>query len=52
MCNLIEYSDSYPKPLGSLWQYWRYEPALNNDNNIIGFVHNNNTDLFKFKEEK
>ena len=29
MCNLIEYSDNYPKTSGSLWQYYRDEP---NDN--------------------
>ena len=28
MYNLIEYSDHYSKTLGSLWQYYRDEPAL------------------------
>ena len=31
MYNLIEYSDNYAKTSGSLWQYFRDEPA--NDNN-------------------
>ena len=26
--NLIEYSDAYSKTSGSLWQYFRDEPAL------------------------
>ena len=29
MYNLIEYSDAYSKTAGSLWQYYRDEPALN-----------------------
>ena len=28
--NLIEYSDSYSKTSGSLWQYYSDEPALDN----------------------
>ena len=30
MYNLIEYSNNYSKTLGSLWQYYRDEPTLNN----------------------
>ena len=30
--NLIEYSDAYSKTSGGLWQYCRYEPALNDNN--------------------
>ena len=43
MYNLIEYSDNYLKTSGSLWQYYRDEPSLNNNNKywggslIIGF---------------
>ena len=29
MYNLIEYSDNYAKPTGSLWQYFRDEPDDN-----------------------
>ena len=46
------------KILGSLWQYYRDEPALNNAGNIIDFPanynnsnNNNNSILFKFKEK-
>ena len=28
VCNLIQYSDNYPKTSGSLWQYYRDEPAV------------------------
>ena len=31
MYNLIEYSDSYSKTLGSLWQYYKDDP---NDNSV------------------
>ena len=49
--NLIEYSDVYSKTSGSLWQYYRDEPALGN-NNIIDFLaNNNNTISFKFKQQ-
>ena len=39
MCkyNLTEYSGTYSKTLGSLWQYYRDEPALGN-NNAIDFL--------------
>ena len=49
MYNLIEYSDIYSKILGSLWQYYRDELALNNNHTIIDFPGNdNNSVLFKF----
>ena len=51
--NLIECSNAYSKTSGSLWQYYRDEPALNNNNNIIDFpASNNNSILFKFKLTK
>ena len=50
MYNLIEYSDVYSKISGSLWQYYRDEPTLDNNNNIIDFPANNNNSIsFKFK---
>ena len=51
MHNLIEYSDTYSITLGSLWQYYRDEPASDIDNNIIDFPadNNNNRILFKLK---
>ena len=40
MYNLIEYSDNYSKTSGSLWQYCKEIPAVNNANA---------TDSFNFK---
>ena len=52
MYNLIEYSDPYSKTSGSLWQYYRDEPALDNNNNIIDFPANNNNSIsIKFKQQ-
>ena len=52
MCNLIEYSDAYSKTSGRLRQYYRDDPALDNNNNIIDFpANNNNSILFKFKQQ-
>ena len=52
MYNLIEYSDAYMKTSGSLWQYYRNEPALDNNNNIIDFPANNNNSIsFKIKQQ-
>ena len=31
MCSLIEYSNNYSKTSGSLWQYCKEIPALNNE---------------------
>ena len=49
MYNLIEYSDNYTKTLGSLWQYCKDIPPRNNNDEIINFLGNNNTDSFNFK---
>ena len=40
--NLIEYSDTYSKTSGNLWQYYGEEPGVNNNGNIIAFPANNN----------
>ena len=37
MYNLIEYSENYSKLWGSLWQYYKNEPALNNAVAIASF---------------
>ena len=37
MYNLIEYSDNYSKTSGSLWQYRKQIPAINNEGAIIDF---------------
>ena len=48
--NLIEYSDSYSKASGSLWKYYRDEPALTDNGDIKSFhIGNNNSASFKFK---
>ena len=41
-CHLIKHSDAYSKTSRGLWQYYRYKPALNPNNEIIGFYANNN----------
>ena len=46
MYNLIEHSDVYSKTLASLWQYYRDETALDNNNDITGFLPNNNNKKF------
>ena len=52
MYNIKDYSDAYSKSSGSLWQYWREEPALDANNNIIDFpVGSNNITLSKFKQQ-
>ena len=49
MYNLIEYSDNYSKTSGSLWQYCKDIPAVNNAGNIVDFTATNTTDSFKSK---
>ena len=49
MYNLIEYSDNYSKTSGSLWQYCKDIPAVDNNNNaIVNFAENNLTDSLNF----
>ena len=47
--NLIEYSDAYSKISGSFWQYYRDEPALDNDGSIIDFP--DDSASFRFKQK-
>ena len=49
MYNLIEYSDNYSKTSGSLWQYYKEIPAINNNGAIVDFNGANATDPFSFK---
>ena len=50
MYNLIGYSDNYLKTSGSLWQYYRNEPYLDNNCDIADFSANNKSSAsFKFK---
>ena len=49
MYNVIEYSDNYSKTSGSLQQYCKEIPAVDNDGGIINFNGANDTDSFNFK---
>ena len=49
MYNLIEYSDNYSKTSGSLWQYCKEIPAVNDNGNIEDFNGANATDSSNFK---
>ena len=51
MYNLIEYNDIYSKTPGSLWQYCKDIPAVDNNNAIFNFTENNLTDSFNFKQK-
>ena len=51
MHNLIEYSGSYSKISGSLRQYCKDIPAVDNNNVIINFAENNLTNSFYFKSK-
>ena len=52
MFNLIEYSDNYLKTPGGLWQHYRDEPSLDNNDNIVDFTGANyNSKLFKYQEK-
>ena len=48
--DLIEYSNVYSKTSGSVWQYYRDEPTLDNNNNITDFPTDNSIS-FKFKQK-
>ena len=49
MYNLIECSDNYSKTSGSLWQYCKEIPAVDDDGDTENFDGTNETDSFKFK---
>ena len=52
MYNLIEYSYYYSKTSGSVYQYFRDQPALDNNNNaIVEFAGKDTTASFRFKEK-
>ena len=46
--NLIEYCDNYSNSPGSLWQFKRDEPRMNNDGNPLNVDLDNSTS-FKYK---
>ena len=43
MYNLIEYSDNYSKISGSVWLFYRDEPALDDKGIVVAFADNYNT---------
>ena len=47
--NLIEYSDNYSRTSGSLWQYCKDIPAVDDHGNIVEFNDAKATDSFNFK---
>ena len=49
MYNLIEYSDNYSKTSGSLWQYCKKVPAVDDNGAIVNFNGTNATNSFNFK---
>ena len=49
MYNLIEYSDNCFKKSEGLWQYFRDEPAIEDDGVIIDFNEANPTKFFNSK---
>ena len=49
MYNLIEYSDNYSKTSGSLSQYCKEIPVVDNEGDIVNFNGANATDTFDFK---
>ena len=51
MQDLIQYSDNYSKSSGSLWQYCKEIPAVNDDGNIVDYNGANATDSFNFERK-
>ena len=49
MYNSIEYRDNYSKTSGSLWQYCKEIPAIDNDGDIVDLNGANATESFNFK---
>ena len=49
MYNVIEYSDDYSKTLGSLWQYCKEIPAVNNNDEIVDFNDANSPESLNYK---
>ena len=51
MHNLTEYSDNYSETYGSLWQYCKYIPAVDDDGDIVTINGANDTDSLNFKSK-
>ena len=52
MYNLIEYSNNYSKTSGSLRQYCKDIPAVDDNNAMVNFAENYLTDSFNFKAKR
>ena len=50
--NLIESSDAYLKTPGNLWKYYRNEPALDANDNIIDFPADNKSNISLKSKQK
>ena len=51
MQNLIEYSDTYLKTSGSVWQYYRDEPFITNNWVVIDVPDDPDNASFKSKQK-
>ena len=51
MYNLIGKSENYSQTSGSLWQYCKEIPAVNNAGDIVDFNGANATDLLNLKQK-
>ena len=51
MYHLIEPNYNYSKISRSSYQYYRDEPAIENNNVIVDFANNNTTNSFNLKKE-
>ena len=51
MFNLKEYFDNYSKTTGSLWLYYRDEPAFTDASTFADFCAADNSSTFKFKQK-
>ena len=51
MYNLIEYSDNYSKISESLWQYYKDEPFVGNNGDIINVLGDLDGASFKYKQK-
>ena len=50
MQSSVEHSNACSQTSGSLWEYWRDKPAIDENGNITHFPANNNSSIsFKFK---
>ena len=52
MRNLIEFSVNYSKTSGSLWQYYRDGPFINDNQVIVNVSDDPDSASFKYKQKK